>query len=116
MKTSTYIYALVDPIEKQEFHIYIGKSNNPYRRYLSHLSDETNTYKTNWIQSLLNLGLTPKQQILEQCDNIKVIWEEKERFFIAFYKKCGYTIYKKSKYGCGDIEVYYMEKLCEKNF
>jgi ribosomal protein S18 acetylase RimI-like enzyme len=34
---------------------------------------------------------------------------------IHLYKKCGYSIYKKSKYGCGDIEVYYMEKACEKN-
>jgi ribosomal protein S18 acetylase RimI-like enzyme len=34
---------------------------------------------------------------------------------IHLYKKCGYTIFKKSRYGCGDIEVYYMEKVCEKN-
>jgi ribosomal protein S18 acetylase RimI-like enzyme len=32
---------------------------------------------------------------------------------IYLYKKLGYTIYKTQKYGCGDIEVFYMEKDCK---
>jgi ribosomal protein S18 acetylase RimI-like enzyme len=30
---------------------------------------------------------------------------------IYLYKKLGYTIYKTEKYGCRDIEIFYMEKL-----
>lgn len=30
---------------------------------------------------------------------------------ISLYQKLGYIIYKKSKYGCGDIEIFYMEKI-----
>ena len=29
---------------------------------------------------------------------------------IHLYKKSGYSIFKKENYGCGDIEVFYMEK------
>ncbi len=29
---------------------------------------------------------------------------------LSLYEKLGYTIYKKEKYGCGDIEVFYLEK------
>jgi GNAT superfamily N-acetyltransferase len=32
---------------------------------------------------------------------------------IYLYKKLGYTIYKTEKYGCGEIEVFYMEKYCK---
>ncbi|MBI5874154.1 MAG: GNAT family N-acetyltransferase [Candidatus Omnitrophica bacterium] len=30
---------------------------------------------------------------------------------IYLYKKMGYAIYEKSKYGCGEIEIFYMEKI-----
>jgi ribosomal protein S18 acetylase RimI-like enzyme len=32
---------------------------------------------------------------------------------IYLYKKLGYTIYKTGKHGCGDIEIFYMEKYCK---
>jgi len=32
---------------------------------------------------------------------------------IYLYKKLGYTIYKTEKYGCGDIEIFYMKKYCK---
>ncbi len=32
---------------------------------------------------------------------------------IHLYKKLGYHIFKKAKYGSGDIEIYYMEKIME---
>lgn len=34
---------------------------------------------------------------------------------IYLYKKLGYTIYEKSKYGCGEIEIFYMEKISKAN-
>ncbi len=30
---------------------------------------------------------------------------------IHLYKKLGYHIFRKTKYECGDIEIYYMEKI-----
>ena len=30
---------------------------------------------------------------------------------IYLYQKLGYTVYKKSEYGCGQIEIFYMEKI-----
>ncbi len=32
---------------------------------------------------------------------------------IHLYKKLGYHIFKKLKYECGDIEIYFMEKMIE---
>ena len=101
MNDITFIYALIDPKEKNESHIYVGKSDNPYKRYYEHLKDKYPCHKTNWIQSLLKLGLTPNLQILEQCENIKNIWSEKERENISFYKKCGYNVVNTAEGGEG---------------
>jgi len=32
---------------------------------------------------------------------------------IRLYQKLGYNIFKTAKYGCGEIEIFYMEKICE---
>jgi ribosomal protein S18 acetylase RimI-like enzyme len=32
---------------------------------------------------------------------------------IKLYQKLGYNIYKSAKYGCGDIEIFYLEKMRE---
>jgi len=82
---STFIYALCDP---RTFEVrYVGKSDDPYKRYCHHLMDKAKTYKVNWIQSLLKVGLLPIRQILEECD--KSIWEQREQDWINFYKKIG---------------------------
>lgn len=87
-----FIYALVDPKEKQEFHIYIGKSVNPYKRYYEHLRDTKPGHKQHWIQSLLKQGLIPDRQILEQCDDVEHIWKTKERYWIKFYRENNYIV------------------------
>jgi group I intron endonuclease len=82
---TTFIYSLADPIT---FEVrYVGKANDPYRRYCEHLIDKKHTHKTSWIRSLLKRGLLPIRQILEECD--KTEWEKKERDWIAFEKRCG---------------------------
>jgi len=78
----TFIYALCDP--ETLGCRYIGKSDDPYKRYCEHLVDNCNTYKTHWVQSLLKKGLLPIRQILEECD--KSIWQERERDWISYYK------------------------------
>jgi hypothetical protein len=96
---STFIYALLDPIEKQEFHIYIGKSDNPYIRYYQHLKDKNHSYKTCWIKSLTKENLSPDIQILEIVD--QYIWEKKEIEWIKFYREHNYIIVNETNGGDG---------------
>ena len=68
----TYIYILQDPITQEVR--YVGKSNNPKRRYTSHLCDKPKVkyYSYYWIQSLLKKGLKPKpESILKMKETIK---------------------------------------------
>jgi group I intron endonuclease len=79
---NTFIYALVDPISKKIR--YIGKSNEPKKRYYQHLyrSERKRTHKECWINKLLREGLKPELIIIEECsDN----WQEREKFYIAQY-------------------------------
>jgi hypothetical protein len=94
---TTFIYALLDPIEKQGFHIYVGKSDNPYKRYYEHLKDKSNTYKTRWIRLLTINYLNPNLQILEIVD--KSIWEQKEIEWIKFYKDHNYKVLNETEGG-----------------
>jgi hypothetical protein len=84
-KQTTFIYALKCP--KTGDIRYIGKSNNPKQRFYGHLrTDKTaSSHKVNWVQSLLNSGLKPVLEILEEI-SIKE-WKEKERYYIAKYRK-----------------------------
>ena len=65
----TYIYGLIDPVTK---HIrYVGKANDPYKRFLNHLytSSTEDTYKSRWITSLVKKNLKPELKILA-CINL----------------------------------------------
>lgn len=76
----TYIYALRDPRDRTVH--YIGKSNNPRLRLISHLEDkETNQRKTAWIDELAALGLKPDLDILEDVALLE--WQKAERSWIA---------------------------------
>lgn len=103
--STTFIYALCDP---QTFDVrYVGKADNPYKRYYQHLidKDKHSIHKINWIQSLLKKGLLPIQQILEECD--ESIWEERERDWIAFYKKIGAPLTNGTDGGKGNQGIIY---------
>lgn len=80
---SVYIYALKDPRNNKLR--YIGKSVALLKRYFQHLKDSGDTRKARWIRKLLSLGLKPDVISLEICDNNN--WQEKEKFWIAHYKK-----------------------------
>ena len=54
MNMTTKIYTLTDPITNQVR--YVGKSNNPLKRYYKHLNESlksTKTHKNNWINKLI---------------------------------------------------------------
>lgn len=78
----TSIYGLADPDSK--LIRYVGKSNKPESRYEQHLQD-TDGPKSAWIKNLLAQGKRPVLQIIEVCDY--AVWEDKERFWIAHYRK-----------------------------
>lgn len=77
-----FIYALIDPFTNEIR--YIGKTYNINLRYNGHLSDKADTYKTRWIKSLKEKNALPKIEVLEECDY--EIWQEREIFWIDFYK------------------------------
>ncbi len=83
----TYIYVLKCPIT---FAIrYVGKSNNPKRRYYSHLNinKTSSSYKRNWIKQLKENNLKPIMEVIAEVsiDN----WKEYEKYYINYYKSLG---------------------------
>lgn len=90
MKT-TFIYILIDP---RNNHVrYIGKTDNPRKRFNDHLNDgysNYNTHKVNWIKSLYKLGLKPIFEILDEVKETE--WEFWEMHYISLYKSWGYKL------------------------
>src|SRR5262249_52955185 len=83
MLKTTFIYALIDPLDCRER--YIGKSNNPQSRLRGHIFDsKTNDYPVHrWIRKLARLSLVPTVIILEEIN--QAAWKEAERKWIAHY-------------------------------
>lgn len=98
--TTNYIYGLVDP--RTDELRYVGKSNDPVRRTYNHITDAKKkfTYRDRWIKQLLDLGLKPKLEILE--DGIKdKDWNEIERWWIFMAKACGHRLTNGTEGGTG---------------
>lgn len=83
MTETTFIYALECPTTGEIR--YVGKSNNPKNRYYEHLRERGNSYKCNWIQSLIKNGLKPELIIIEVVNSD--IWKERECYWINYYKE-----------------------------
>lgn len=86
MRSTTFIYALKDP--RTNIIRYIGKANEPYKRYKNHLNKcrDKNTHKRNWINSLREEKLKPVLEILEEVSIDK--WKDYERMYIKKYIDC----------------------------
>lgn len=87
-KTKTYIYLLVDPVSKEVR--YVGKANNPQRRYAQHTGAyelQKPTHKNHWIKSLQAAGREPELHIYAECEGEE--WSEAERETIRLYKSLG---------------------------
>lgn len=82
---TTFIYALVDPNTQQIR--YVGKSNDPQVRLYRHFREKGNTYKVKWLQSLKEKGQTPEILILEEVHVSQ--WQERESYWISFYRAQG---------------------------
>lgn len=90
LRKINYIYILLEPTGEVR---YVGKSVNPEDRYRRHLNEakkrKSITYKSNWIYSLLNKGLKPKMEIIDQIEGE---WEWLERYWISQMKVWGFNL------------------------
>lgn len=80
-----FIYVLRDP--RTDDVKYVGKTKNPYFRERAHASltqvRKQGIHKIDWTVELRSLGLRPKFEIIEECQEGK--WKEREEFWIAHY-------------------------------
>lgn len=84
----TYIYGLTDPTTGEVR--YVGKADNPGRRYQKHigaLGMSEDNHKARWVKKLLSQGKSPGLVILEKVPHEQ--WVEAERRWIAHYRAEG---------------------------
>jgi hypothetical protein len=95
-----FIYSLSDP-RTGEIR-YIGKTNNIKKRLKRHLSNDSlndNTYRSNWIISLLRDEIVPEIKVVGEFPKEDI--NEKEIYYIDLYKKEGYNLTNHSIGGDG---------------
>ena len=87
-KETTFIYALIDPTTKQIR--YVGKSDDPHGRLVSHLQERGIAEKNQWLKGILSEGQIPEVCILEEVPlRPPYLWQERERWWIAQWHKKG---------------------------
>jgi NUMOD3 motif len=81
----TYLYGLRDPRDGERWVRYIGKSDDPLRRYRRHLYGSRNgwdqTHKARWIRVLLRERVFPELIIFAAVR--RDMWQEHERFWVT---------------------------------
>lgn len=98
MDGTTFIYALTEPITNEVR--YIGKSNNPRRRYSTHTtSHHYQVHKSHWIKKLQSQGMKPTLIILEEVPVSD--WQERERYWIRYYREHGANLINETEGGGG---------------
>jgi hypothetical protein len=102
-QAKVYIYTLTDP-ETLDI-MYVGKTNNITVRLWHHIKTATryNAAKNRWLISLSERGLTPELNVVEtvQLSN----WQERERFWIAEFRRMGFPLTNTLAGGNGPGEV-----------
>jgi group I intron endonuclease len=86
---TTKIYVLIDPNNNQVR--YVGKSNNPTKRYYKHCKfTNVKTHKNNWINKLLTEGKKPILCVIDEVSiNEWVFWE---MYWISQMKAWGFNL------------------------
>jgi hypothetical protein len=86
-----YIYVLKDP--KTLEIKYVGQTNNVDRRYRDHIrrslkedDEEYNTYKSRWIRKIINLGLKPLVEVIDECQSYEESNEKENKWVAHFYE------------------------------
>lgn len=103
MVEMTYIYTISHPLTHEVR--YIGKSNTPSKRLSTHIREcnKIKSHKNNWIKSILNSGLDPHMDILDEVPIIE--WEYWEKYWISQFKQWGFRLTNHSDGGIGPIGV-----------
>jgi len=111
-KTTVYIYTLTDPISEQVR--YVGKTNNPKRRYRQHLycAKQLISHSQRWIQGLLDQGLKPEMQIIETTT--RSLWREREQYWIQHYQEIGSPLTNLTEGGGGWGSMHHTPEACER--
>lgn len=84
--TETTIYALIDPRNGNVR--YVGRADDPQRRLQEHIRAGrtfARRHAARWITGLISRGLLPIMKVLEVCS--LDLWQERERYWIAHYKR-----------------------------
>lgn len=84
-----FIYILSDPRDNQIR--YVGKTDNPQRRFSMHLIEKDPCYKRNWIKQLLSNNLQPIMTVIEEIPENQD-WEEREKYWISYYRSTGHNL------------------------
>lgn len=86
----TFIYSLNCP--KTGRIRYIGKSDNPFKRFSFHLNQSGlgHTHKNNWIKALRAEGLVPTMEILDEVPNSD--WGFWEQEYIRLFQALGFCL------------------------
>ncbi len=85
MSLTTFIYILKDPVTGEIR--YVGKTNDPEKRFLNHLSDREINHRTNWIKSLLKREVTPAIEIIDEV--LDEHWQQWEVAWIEYFREQG---------------------------
>lgn len=98
-KSSTCkIYTLSSPDD--DIVRYVGKTVKTLRdRLTGHVSEKRINHRTCWIKSVVNKGVEPKIELIEEVSNDK--WQESEIYWIAQFKAWGFDLVNNAIGGVG---------------
>lgn len=113
-KIPTYfIYVLKDPKTKEV--VYVGKTYSIKQRFYKHTCLKMQVTKNSpiakWLTSLLLSGTKP---IIESIEVVGENWEDREIYWIDFYRKLNLNLLNKSNGGKGYLGLIFTEEMKEK--
>lgn len=84
---TVFIYVLIDPESNQIK--YVGKTTDITRRFRRHISERFlhDSYKDRWVRKLVDNGVVPEIEIVDEVD--KSNWIYWEKFYISYFKYIG---------------------------
>jgi len=90
------IYAIKDPRSKEP--VYVGRTRRPLNmRLYAHYQDDTNPAKKQWLQSLIDSGIEPIIESLQEVNPDKA--PEAEAYWINQLRADGFSLFNQSTGG-----------------
>lgn len=101
MKT-TFIYALKELKPGEYFSTrirYVGKANDPYKRFQEHCQTKVKCHRGNWIRSLPSKDLSLQLEVIEEVSDTD--WKFWEREYIRLFRALGFDLVNEADGGEG---------------